>query len=253
MADKKKLFLWEYTKQEQREIITSCTESYTELLGHKPKSFRAGKYSANRDTLDILNELGYKYDFSEFMGQRWCGIDPPITADKPCRYKNFIEFPVTVFKSAETLFFKRYDKLDMEMVKQQFNYVVDKYNGLDNNVISLFLHSFSFVKWRKNPDAPSIWKGNINKCRKALERIKRSGNFKFVTEDDLEEIIEKTDILAENGNAAPQIKVTNWLLAYYFLLTTAIRIFDRNTKARCFVCMNVVLVIAILIGMLRCI
>lgn len=255
MADKKRLFLWEYSKKEQIEIITKCTELYVELLGHKPNSFRAGKYSANSDTLDIINELGYKYDFSEFMGQKWCGINPPITADKPCIYKNLIEFPVTVFKSAETPIFRRYDKLDMEMVESQFSYVVMKYNELNGNVISLFLHSFSFLKWRKDPDNPVIWKKNIKKCRKSLSLVKKLKNFELVAETDIEHLLKNNTLCIGEGNREPSIKVTNVIYAYYFLLTTSFRIFEHNRKARVFVIFNIIvllvaftLALAVLLG-----
>ena len=54
MADRKRLFLSEYSKEEQYEIISKCTNFYEKVLGHKPLAFRAGKYGANRETLDIL-------------------------------------------------------------------------------------------------------------------------------------------------------------------------------------------------------
>ena len=253
MADKKRLFLWEYSKKEQIEIITKCTELYVELLGHKPNSFRAGKYSANIDTLDVINGLGYKYDFSEFMGQKWCGINPPITADKPCIYKNLIEFPVTVFKSADTPIFKRYDKLDMEMVESQFFYVTSRYNDLNGNVISLFLHSFSFLKWRKDPDNPVVWKKNIKKCRKALALIKRLDNFELVKEADLERLIKNNDLRVREGNSEPSIKVKNIFYAYYFLLTTSLRIIEHNRKAKAFVFVNILFLgLIFILGMMVC-
>ena len=248
MADINRNFLWEYSKEEQTELIKKCTDLYIEILGHNPKSFRAGKYSANIETLDIINDLGYRYDFSEFMGQKWCGIDPPITADKPCKYKNIIEFPVTVFKAVDTPLFKRYDKIDMEMVKSEFDYLIGNYNSLDNNVISLFLHSFSFIKWRKNPDSPKVWKQNIKKCKKALARVSKLNNFMLVSEPELESIVYTKELLIEDGNKDPQIKIKNWFLAYYFLVVTSIRICEHNKKARFLIGINLVVFVLIVLG-----
>ena len=68
-------FLYEYSREEQRKIIQDCTDIYQKITGKRPYSFRAGKYGANMETLEILQELGYKYDFSEFYSNKWCGIN----------------------------------------------------------------------------------------------------------------------------------------------------------------------------------
>ncbi len=71
----------------------------SKFLEKKPKAFRAGKYGANRDTLDILVENGYLCDFSEFVGQRWCQIEPPVAYNKATRLSSgLLEFPVTSYK-----------------------------------------------------------------------------------------------------------------------------------------------------------
>lgn len=251
MKDKSKLFLYEYSKEEQYEIIKKCTDLYEEILGKRPICFRAGKYSANIDTLDIINELGYKYDFSEFMGQKWCGIKPEITADRPCKYKNLIELPVTVFKSAEMTFFKRFDKLDMEMVYSQFEYVVRELAEGEGNVISLFLHSFSLVKWRKNPNEPTLWEKNIKKYRKCLAEIKKLSNMKLISMVEFDECVSKGEIcIPEKGNKEPQVKVKNWWRAYYFLFTTSVRIAEHNKKARVFITLNIVAIGIVLIAVI---
>ena len=246
MADKSRLFLWEYSKEEQLTIIKKCTELYKEITNESPKYFRAGKYSANFDTLDIINDLGYKYDFSQFMGQKWCGLKPALTADKPCRYKNLIEFPVSVFKSAETPIFKRYDKLDIEMVSSQYNYVIHKFSKINNNVIILFAHSFSFIKWRRNPDRPLLWKKNIRKFKSAILKVRKNKNINIISPDELEKLTTEGGLdISVEGNLEPQIKVKNYILAYYFLLTTSIRILSYNKKAKIFFGLNMLIAIII--------
>lgn len=249
MSDKNRLFLWEYSKEEQKEIISKCTELYKEALGKMPKAFRAGKYSANYDTLDIINDLGYSYDFSSFLGQKWCGINPVFTADMPCKYKDLIEFPVTAFKSADTPLLVRYDKLDMEMVFSQFQYVVNKISKGNNNVISLFLHSFSLIKWRKDPDNPVLWDKNVKKYKDCLNEIEENNNIILVSLNELEDLIESKILpISKIGNDEPQIKVKNWVLAYYFLLTTSIRIAEHNKKARIFIIFNIILILVLILA-----
>lgn len=140
-------FLYQYNKDEQRELIRYVTEKYKEALGEVPVHFRAGKYAANNDTLELLSEFGYKYDYSQFYGRDWCAIDPPITADSACRYGSFYEIPVTSFYALDTPLLSRVDKVDMEMSPRSFRRAVKKFNSLnDNQILTLFGHSFFFYK-----------------------------------------------------------------------------------------------------------
>lgn len=125
MADRNRPFLWQYSIKEQYDIINKCTNFYRNVTGKSPVAFRAGKYGANRDTLDILNELGYKYDFSQFYGQKWCGINPPVALFLPQRYKKIIEFPVTIFRSLKLGPIIRYDKIDAEMCKKEYRHIMN--------------------------------------------------------------------------------------------------------------------------------
>lgn len=86
MADINRRYLWEYSAEEQYEIIARCTDYYEKVLGKRPLSFRAGRYGADNHTLQVLDELGYKYDMSLFYASRYCKIDPPVTWNRvvPC-------------------------------------------------------------------------------------------------------------------------------------------------------------------------
>ena len=152
MADRKRLFLYEYSKEEQREIIKKCTNLYIEIVGEKPKAFRAGKYGLNYDTLDILAECGYKADFSAFYKSKWCGLNPPLTVNRSVRLDNgIIEFPVTVYGNYFPGIFDRVDKLDVNSSLAEHTWVLSQLaRQKDIDTISLFVHSFSFLKWRQD-------------------------------------------------------------------------------------------------------
>lgn len=79
MADINRRYLWEYSAKEQYEIIARCTDFYVKTLKKAPLSFRAGRYGANNDTLDVLEKLGYQFDMSEFYASRYCKIKPEVT------------------------------------------------------------------------------------------------------------------------------------------------------------------------------
>lgn len=177
MADKKRLFLSEYSKIEQYQIISMCTDLYEQALGVRPLSFRAGKYSANRETLDIIAQLGYKVDFSEFYGQKWCHIDPPVAKVNVQRLDNgLIEIPVTSYISLDTIFYSRYDKMDCGQTFSEFKTLYKQLNRNNNDIAVLFAHSFSLLDWRRTPNSP-IFNSKLKKrLIQQLDFVKVSNN-----------------------------------------------------------------------------
>ena len=230
MADKNRLFLWEYTYDEQFEIIKKCTDLYEKLVGKKPTSFRAGKYAANLDTLNILCELGYKYDFSSFYHQQWCGIDPYFTVNAPCRYKSLIEFPVTMHSTFQLGTLKREDKIDVEgMSKGELRFALKQVAKQDFPIIvTLFFHSFSFLKWRRRPDSPQISKNKINKLKKSFECVTRHPDIEFISEADLHLIEPANKELAEKSwiNWGPRPR------GIWYTFEKAVPMIKYNRKAR---------------------
>lgn len=251
MADPKRKFLYQYSYGEQKDILCKCTQKYEDIIGHPPVAFRAGKYSANRDTLDIISELGYLYDFSEFYGNRWCGIIPPITADLPCRYKGLVEFPVTSCKIIEIGSVKKFEKLDLEMNSFGFNTIVDMIKRKDVYVASLFLHSFSFVtrdniyKTQKNATTLKYAERNIEKCINSGMRI--------ISLSDISEIIDSGSIALSGNPEGSSLKIVNPFTCYLVLLLTSCRIIKTNKKALLFVMINVIVLICILLLSINCV
>lgn len=228
IADKDRLFLWQYTYQEQFTIIQKCTDLYIELLHEEPVAFRAGKYSANYDTLSILSDMGYKYDFSEFYGQKWCGIYPPVTSIEPGKYMNIVELPVTVFKSLQLFSYVRFDKIDAVMDFNEFRNVIGKYAKNDDKCIgTLFFHSFSMLDWRDNPDTPVYNINQENKFRRIIKETKKMG-IDFIGVAQLNDYIN----LAENSNNIDIVSNGNTAQQIYYSLKRVYSIKKMNKKAK---------------------
>jgi len=187
MADKTRLFLAEYSYQEQFEIIKKCTDFYTQVMGERPTCFRAGKYGANWDTLNILAELGYSADFSEFYGQKWCKINPPCTCSNAIRLSNgLVEVPVTTYKSFNEKVYSRSDKIDAAMPFSEFKLVVNKlFRCEDYNTIVLFAHSFSFLNWRNKPDKVSFSKRKFRKLYNQLKYVNQELKMNWLTTSEV--------------------------------------------------------------------
>lgn len=198
MADINRRYLWQYSKEEQYEIIARCTDFYEKVLKKKPLSFRAGRYGADNNTLEVLDELGYKYDMSQFYASRYCKIDPPVTWNRIVTFgKNRVkEVPVTTFRSLSTPFYSRNDQIDSGNERSEFKRNIKAITSTGTvDVISMFFHSFQFLDWRKHPDAPIFsrkrWKKSISNLDYLINQ-----KLDFISEKELAELpINEQDII----------------------------------------------------------
>ena len=230
MADPNRMFLFDYSYDEQYEIIKKCTDLYEDILGVKPIAFRAGKYAANHDTLNILAKLGYKADFSEFYGQKWCGINPPVTGDSTVQLKSgLVEIPVISYENHCWKMFHRHDKLDINLSRSEHTYVlkqIEKQEGIQN--VSLFVHSFSFLNWRTRINNPTLNRKTFQNFRFALERIYKSESYQF---SDLNEILTDRYSQSKDGNAVFSI---GGIYALWFYFQKGLRVILMRTQAKLF-------------------
>lgn len=241
-------FLFDYTKEEQYKIIEECTNKYIEITSERPASFRAGKYGANRDTLDILNELGYAYDFSEFYSQKWCGIDPEIDYILPVKYKNIVEFPVSIFKSVSVPgIYHRYDKLEATNDPEETLHILSQYAKTKNEeLIVLFLHSFSFLDFLDTPDAPTLNEKKLERFETTLDAICKTEKFSFIGEKDLPSV----SVVAEDS--VDNIVTTKGFyrqFKYFYKRATEIKSTNKKAKLLIYV-VNGLMVVFLLVLLL---
>lgn len=231
IADKKRVLLSQYSLGEQREIIKNCTNLFLEVTGEMPIAFRAGTYGANRDTLDILNDEGYIFDFSQFYGQKTCDIVPPVALLLPQRYGNLIEIPVTVFKSMQLGKKKRYDKVDATMYSSEYRHVMDRIaQDKRDIVVSLFYHSFSMLDWKDNPDNPRFNPAEEKKFIDALKYVQGSNEFKLISLHKLADIYR--NIKGQDDSVESIISTKGLIRRCWYLLRSAYSIRKTNRKAR---------------------
>lgn len=242
MNNSGKHFLWQYSKNEQYEMIKKCTELYENATGTKPLSFRAGKYGANYDTLDILSELGYKYDFSMFYRQKWCGISPVLNRALPRKYKNIIEFPVTIFRSFKLFnIYERYDKLDFNINPSELRHILNAYSLKKKEmVITLFAHSFSLLDYLDRPNDPLPISRNVKRLESALQFIQQSNTLEFISEKELENVWVSQD---EDSDA--DIANNKVIGSFGYLFLRALSISKHNNLAKILVFSYLLLAIAI--------
>lgn len=220
MADPDRMFLWQYSFDEQYEIIKKCTEFYERVLGRKPLSFRAGRYGADNNTIRILSKLGYKYDMSMYYGmKKRCKMDGKYETINKVKLLpgGVYEIPVTVFKSFDFLGYKRFDKLDESMPYGEFVGVVNEMLTTKSvSIASFFMHSFSFVNWRKNPDDPDFNSRNHNRIDSMFRYILECNLGCFISEGELEKI--KTENIQEKHDVMQLFSPKYALLRAYKIM-----------------------------------
>ena len=226
MADINRRYLWQYSKAEQYEMIARCTEFYEKNLKKQPLSFRAGRYGADNNTLQVLDELGYKYDMSEFHSSRYCKIEPEVTWNRvvTCGKNGLKEVPVTTFRSIHTPFYYRNDQIDSGNVPSEFRRNIRAIISEGSvDVVSMFFHSFQFLDWRKNPDAPSLSKKKWKKSVGNLEWLLQQ-DVRFISEDELESVEEN------NQDPIGRLDRSKGILPYYYFALRAVEtIWQRIT------------------------
>lgn len=254
ILDREREFLYQYSRDEQKDLIRYVTKKYEEALGERPVHFRAGKYAANNDTLELLEEFGYKYDYSQFYGRDWCAINPPITADATCRLESFYEIPVTSFYALETPFFSRIDKIDMEMSPWSFRKATKKFTLLnENQVLTLFGHSFSFIKHRYSEDMGELaFDASMSKkFERGIKYVQRLPNAQFVSPDELESMFLQGVFEKNRANDKPTVTLKNPIDVIYYFYATAWRIRSFNKKAKAFLLISLIIIVALGIAFVR--
>ena len=226
MADSERRYLWQYSREEQYEIISRCTEFYEKVLGRRPLSFRAGRYGANNDTLSVLEELGYRYDMSLFYRSRYCKISPQFTCNRFMKdpSRNLAELPLTTYRSFSTPFYERNDQIIPGLNHYELKRVMKKIvSSKQTDIISLLFHSFEFIDWRKNPDAPVFSKRKLDVVMRNMEFI-NSCDVAWISENDL------LTISCYEGNDIGDIDLSKGILPFWFFGKRAVQVLkDRMT------------------------
>ena len=72
-------FQRDYPHAVERAKLVSLTDAFAAAFGHRPRSFRAGRFGIGASTLGILDELGYAVDSSVTPFVDWCGQAPGLS------------------------------------------------------------------------------------------------------------------------------------------------------------------------------
>lgn len=163
-------YLYDFPLEQQIDILREGRDLIGESVGSAPTAFRAGSYSANLDTMRALSENGFLIDSSYFAKRHSCQLSRQLSnqyANKQFRIDGILEIPVTTYRLLGNGSYEKLSKLDFNACSlRELLDVTPKLMAGGVRYIVLFLHSFSFIRWKRDFSgiAPNY---------RALERFER--------------------------------------------------------------------------------
>jgi len=199
-----KPYLWQYNKEEQKELLDESINIFQKFNNKPPKFFRAGGYSANNETLELLKQNSFIADLSFQYKQKRCKIseDDFPHINKVDVAHGLLQIPTTVYKY--NFFKERYNSINLEWCSlKELKEIALQIKKTELDYFVVMMHSFSFLKrW----DRKRFTKNNFQKkkFKKYLEFAIKSG-FEFVTVSEFHSDIEANKINTK-FDFTPQIK-----------------------------------------------
>lgn len=213
--DKNRIFMHQYSLEEQIKILSIGKEKIKEWIGVYPMAHRAGGYGINGDIFKALEKVEINYDSSYFYGNKNCKFQSNIK-NRPFKIGSVIEIPITVFKEVVNYKLFRidishgehFDKLDIRygITIDEIKKVISK--SAEDDIIVLFLHSFNFLtlpyNFRKRRYSKiSINEKMIREFENLLRWISLQKNCSFTTINTLRVDFSQNDPyieIARNGD-----------------------------------------------------
>jgi hypothetical protein len=174
--DKKDLF-FNYTLNQQKEIIGEAKKFLIECGAGGIFAFRASGFSANEDTHKALKEAGIKFSSSyNISSSDECKIvDFDNLHNAPFWADGIIEFPITCIRE-NILVRAGYKPLQLCAISStEMNKAIDFYVSKNISCITILMHSFEFITHRGSYyDFKPNWP-EIKKLKSLCSHIKNIG------------------------------------------------------------------------------
>lgn len=153
--DAQRKWMYQYSLEDQKKILVEGKERIFHWTGQEAFAHRAGGYGADDHTLIALAQTGFQFDCSYFANQPRCKITPGDT--NTCfQHSGSWEIPITVCQAFGT---RSLSKLDWRYSLSSSDILKAISQAPDESVITLFLHSFNFLRLIYDP------------CRKHFESV----------------------------------------------------------------------------------
>ncbi|MCB0731072.1 MAG: polysaccharide deacetylase family protein [Ignavibacteriae bacterium] len=197
-------YIWQYSKSEQEILLDESINFFKKINSTTPKYFRAGGYSADDVTLEILKKKNFIGDLSFQHKQKRCKISKEKfnKINQVQFIDDLLEIPTTVYKYNFPKI--RYNSINLEWCSlSELKNVSKQIKNSELDYFVLMMHSFSFLK-RWDRQKLALNNSQKRKFRKYLKYAIKSG-FEFVTVDQFYSEIRESKINVER-DFTPYIK-----------------------------------------------
>lgn len=192
--DKNRKFMWQYSLDEQMEIVNFGKQKIKEWIDIDVLAHRAGGYGANDDTILALRFNDIFIDSSFFCKNENCKINYDYI-NKVSKKNGVLQLPISVYEKQ-----KRYSFITTKSGFQKFDFrygssADEILKAIDlmpeNCIIVLFLHSFNFLNLKysfkdKKYIKISIYDRLINEYKRLLAGIANKAECKFTAIKNLD-------------------------------------------------------------------
>jgi peptidoglycan/xylan/chitin deacetylase (PgdA/CDA1 family) len=173
--------MWQYSLEQQTEIIREGKKLIYGWTGVAPIAFRAGAFAADENTLKALemNEIFFDSSLAfNYPSSRLSLLVPQININNMSNIGKVIEIPVTVFKEIKIGKYTRTRLFDIEAnTLRELKYIVEQAKINHLPALVLMIHSHSFVKWNK--ERTRHW-GDPHELKRFEEFLKYVGSDKDI-------------------------------------------------------------------------
>jgi len=182
-------FLYDFPLPQQIDIVREGRDLIAEWVGRPPIAFRAGSYSANLDTMRALAENEFLIDSSYFAKRHTCQLSRQLGnqyANKQFRIDGILEVPVTTYRLFGKGSYEKLSKLDFNACSlRELLDVTPKLMAGGVRYIVLFLHSFSFIRWKRDFSGIVPNYRALNRFDRYMRQIAGTANASFTTMKEL--------------------------------------------------------------------
>lgn len=237
--------LCDYDLTRQTELIAHGKELLTRWLGQPPVAHRAGAFAANADTLVALKRNDILLDCSQFAAYPRCQLgrlNLPVNAIS--EVGGVTELPVTSFVELQVGRRRKWRLVDIDAdTVAEIKHVLREAQRKGLPVVTLLLHSFSFVNWNKKGTRFWADHADMAKFEAVLRFVRAQPDMEIITVAEFERLYRADPTRFRSDDVIPY---TGWGLT----LWRACRHFRKSRKNQAFVALTAApLMAAVLYGL----
>jgi peptidoglycan/xylan/chitin deacetylase (PgdA/CDA1 family) len=176
-------FMWNHSYDKQVELLGYGRKLLSDWIGESPIAHRAGGFGANRDTFRALKSVGIPID-STNIGSPYCRLQSLGLKRNAVQTtaEGVIELPVTQFGQFKLGSFVPKKPFDINAnTLSELKFVIRAARDADLKVVTLLMHSFSFLSRSKDRTVFTPNRGDLNKFEGLLRFISQQPDLEVIT------------------------------------------------------------------------